>query len=40
PGKHQYASDIEWDENIARIMKRYYDKLGIKKDDISKHYYK
>src|SRR5699024_927806 len=39
PGEHQYASDIDWDENIAIIMQRYYDKLGIKKDHIYKDYY-
>jgi len=39
PGEHQYASDIEWDENIATFMKVYYDKLGIKKDHIKKDYY-
>ncbi|PHK50267.1 N-acetylglucosaminidase [Staphylococcus edaphicus] len=39
PGEHQYASDIEWDENIATFMKHYYDKFGIKKDHIKKDYY-
>ncbi|WP_436854697.1 N-acetylglucosaminidase [Staphylococcus caeli] len=39
PGEHQYASDIEWDENIATFMKLYYDKLGIKKDHVNKDYY-
>ncbi|MCU5745210.1 N-acetylglucosaminidase [Staphylococcus sp. SQ8-PEA] len=40
PGTHQYASDINWDDNIARYMDRYYQKLGIKKDHIDKDYYK
>lgn len=39
PGEHQYASDVEWDENIATFMKVYYDKLGMKKDHINKDYY-
>lgn len=39
PGEHQYASDIEWDENIATFMQRYYDDLGIKKDHVKKDYY-
>ncbi|MDW4260126.1 N-acetylglucosaminidase [Staphylococcus saprophyticus] len=39
PGEHQYASDIEWDENIATFMKHYYHQLGIKKDHINKNYY-
>lgn len=39
PGKHQYASDINWDDNIAQVMKHYYDKLGIKKDHINKRHY-
>lgn len=39
PGKHQYASDINWDDNIAQVMKHYYEQLGIKKDHINKHHY-
>ena len=31
PGQHQYASDINWVDNIADMMKKYYDKFGIKK---------
>lgn len=40
PGQHQYASDINWVDNIADMMKKYYDKFGIKKEDIRKKYYK
>lgn len=40
PGTNQYASDIDWDDNIAQLMARYYDKYGIKKDHIHKDYYK
>lgn len=40
PGQHQYASDIHWPDNIANMMKKYYDKFGIKKDHIRKNYYK
>ena len=36
PGTNQYASDIDWDDNIAQLMARYYDKYGIKKDHIHK----
>ncbi|RIP37438.1 autolysin [Staphylococcus gallinarum] len=39
PGEHQYASDIAWDGNIAVFMQQYYDKFGIKKDNIHKDYY-
>ncbi|MCD8891726.1 N-acetylglucosaminidase [Staphylococcus nepalensis] len=39
PGEHQYASDVDWDENIAWFMKHFYKNLGIKKDDINKNYY-
>ncbi|MBI5974595.1 N-acetylglucosaminidase [Staphylococcus canis] len=40
PGTHQYASDIDWARNIAQQMAEYYDKYGIKKDDIRKNFYK
>lgn len=40
PGQHQYASDIGWDQNIARMMEHYYQKYGIKKDDVRKNFYK
>lgn len=40
PGTHQYASDINWDHNIASVMAHYYQKFGIKKDHIRKNYYK
>ena len=40
PGQHQYASDIQWANNIADLMEKYYDKYGIKKDHIRKKYYK
>lgn len=40
PGQHQYASDIGWDQNIAGMMDTYYQKYGIKKDDIRKNFYK
>ena len=30
PGQHQYASD-KLGDNIADMMKKYYDKFGIKK---------
>lgn len=39
PGEHQYASDVDWDDNIAWFMKHFYKNLGIKKDDINKDYY-
>ncbi|OEL04159.1 N-acetylglucosaminidase [Staphylococcus casei] len=39
PGNHQYASDVEWDENIASFMKHYYKQLGIRKDHIHDDYY-
>ena len=31
PGQHQYASDIQWANNIADLMEKYYDKYGIKR---------
>ncbi|MBO1199828.1 N-acetylglucosaminidase [Staphylococcus simiae] len=40
PAQHQYASDIHWANHIAEIMDKYYQQLGIKKDDIRKSYYK
>jgi len=40
PGQHQYASDINWVDNIADIMKKYYEGYGIKKEKIRKKYYK
>lgn len=36
PGQHQYASDIKWVDNIADMMKKYYDNFGIKKENIRK----
>ena len=39
PGQNQYASDIHWADNIAKIMKKYYEQFGIKKDKIRKDYY-
>lgn len=36
PGQNQYASDIHWADNIAKIMKKYYEQFGIKKDKIRK----
>lgn len=40
PAQHQYASDIHWANHIAEIMDKYYQQLGIKKDNIRKTYYK
>ncbi|EHJ07859.1 N-acetylglucosaminidase [Staphylococcus simiae] len=40
PAQHQYASDIHWASHIAEIMDKYYQQLGIKKDNIRKSYYK
>lgn len=40
PGQHQYASDIKWVDNIADMMKKYYDNFGIKKENIRKKYYR
>jgi len=40
PGQHQYASDINLVDNIADIMKKYYEGYGIKKEKIRKKYYK
>src|SRR5699024_11949395 len=28
PGEHQYASDVDWDDNIAWFMKHFYKNLG------------
>lgn len=39
PGQHQYASDIKWAQQIAHLMDKYYDKFGIKKEDIRKDFY-
>ncbi|AGC89926.1 N-acetylglucosaminidase [Staphylococcus warneri] len=39
PGQNQYASDIHWADNIAKIMKKYYEQFGIKKDKVRKDYY-
>ena len=36
PGEHQYASDVDWDDNIAWFMKHFYKNLGIKKMTLTK----
>ena len=36
PGQNQYASDIHWADNIAKIMKKYYEQFGIKKTKFEK----
>ncbi|PCF84061.1 N-acetylglucosaminidase [Staphylococcus delphini] len=40
PATNQYASDIDWPAKIAERMEAYYQKYGIKKDDIRKDFYK
>lgn len=40
PTTNQYASDIDWPAKIAARMEVYYQKYGIKKDDIRKDFYK
>lgn len=40
PGTNQYASDIDWPSKIAEHMQPYYDKFGIKKEDVRRDFYR
>ena len=40
PGTNQYASDIDWASKIANHMQTYYDKLGIKKEQVRRDFYR
>lgn len=40
PATHQYASDVDWASKISERMSIYYDRYGIKQDDIRKQFYR
>ncbi|MDU0451637.1 N-acetylglucosaminidase [Staphylococcus chromogenes] len=40
PGTNQYASDIDWAAKIADHMQTYYDKFGIKKEQVRRDFYR